>query len=71
MNKFLGVVVVLCAGVFLLAMNSVLFEQLFNLDMSYLKNTGWMVLFSCFMTAAQISLFRVVTGKLKIKLVWE
>jgi|TARA_B110000211_G_C14093145_1_gene560681 hypothetical protein len=68
MNGFLKITLIGFIIIALYAVNNIIFDVLFNLDKEYLKNIAWSVLFSGFFTALEITLFRMFTGKLNVKL---
>lgn len=71
MNEFLKIILIASIVITLYVVNHILFDLIFNLDNAYVKNIAWSVLFSMFFTALEITLFRIFTGRLNIKLVWE
>lgn len=68
MNYLLKWVLIICVVVFVFACNNILFDWLFQPSYDYTKNIAWSVLFSFFMTALIIAVFRLVAGKMKIKI---
>lgn len=71
MNETLKWVLIICVVVFVFACNNILFDWLFQPNYDYNKNIAWSVLFSTFITSLMISGFRLVVGKLKLKISWE
>ncbi len=68
MNDFLKIVFATCAVIGLIGANAWLFNRFFELDMDYLFVA---VITVFFMTALEVTIFRVITGKLKVKLTFE
>ena len=72
MNDALKIVLISCLIIGLYVFNHHLFDWIFQLDQDYMKNSlGWTLLFSSFFTAIYIAAYRIITKKLKFKIVWE
>ncbi len=71
MNEILKYVLAACSVILIIALNSIIFEAIFQLDMLYLGNIFWSNLFSFSATAVEISVVRIAMGKMKLRLVWE
>jgi len=72
MNDILKIVLVSCFVIFLYVFNHWLFNYIFALDQSLIKNSvAWPTLFSFFFTALYIALYRIVKGKLKFEITWK
>lgn len=72
MNDALKIVLVGCLIIGVYVFNHHLFDWIFQLNQDYAKNwLGWPMLFSFFFTAVYIAVYRILTNKLKFKIVWE
>ncbi len=71
MNDAIKAAIELCSLVGIYILNNILFETLFDLDMGYHKNILWSILFSFSLTAIQLAILRMATGKLAVRVVWE
>lgn len=72
MNDALKIVLVSCLIIGIYVFNHHLFGWIFQLDQDYAKNSiGWPMLFGFFFTAVYISIYRIMSKKLKFKIVFE
>lgn len=72
MNDVLKVFAALFALLGLYIFGHYLFDWIFTLDNRYLSNSvGWPTFFSFLFVFVVVLTVRVVSGKLRIKLVWE
>jgi hypothetical protein len=71
MNDFLKVSLITCAIIFLVGGNAWALHSVVDLNIAYLKDTFISVLLTFFITAIELVVFRMITGKLRIRIVWE
>ena len=70
-NVFIKLALVgsLIIGLYVLNLN--LFDLIFNPDYDLVKNYGYSTWFSFSMVALEVAIYRIVTGKLKIKITFN
>lgn len=71
MNEFLKVIFVLLTVVFMLIFNTMVVDVVLGLDYDYFKNLAWRLLLALSLTLMQVVVFRIIIGKLKIRVTWE
>lgn len=71
MNDFLKFSIITSLIIFLIGGNAWVLHSIIDLNIAYLKDTFISVLLTFFITTIELVIFRMITGKLRIRIVWE
>jgi len=70
-NEFLKVSIFSSLVVFLILGNAWALHWIFSLDLRYMQDIFISAFLSIFVTIVELTICRIVTGKLRIRIVWE